>query len=261
LCLGATSLGCWPGAAGATSPVTPTRSHGERAQVALGRSQVRAGSPVRSGPDLRPHPVQRSGHESPMPMSPKRKRVLIRESRDLVFRVCSGAGAFVGLLWSLHHWNTRPPECQFTTAAFSRCMDHTLVGSVVAFLVPVVIGMIAGAIVGALLASTIRSRGRDSRARHLRRPGWSPGRQGGHWLAARYRERCAAAGRRSRRAAGSATRRRATWASAAARKGRHSAASRFQRTGTSVSHGKGVPPGEASPHDRAIASVPARPPR
>jgi hypothetical protein len=33
-------------------------------------------------------------------MSPRRKHVLIRESRDLVFRVCSGAGGFVGLVYA-----------------------------------------------------------------------------------------------------------------------------------------------------------------
>src|SRR5437870_3510555 len=93
-----------------------------------------------------------------MPMNPRRKQILIRESRDLVFRVCSGGGAFLGLVYALHHWTTQPADCNGKSAALARCTSHVLGTGVLAFLVPVFAGVIAGAIVGALLASRIRSR-------------------------------------------------------------------------------------------------------
>jgi hypothetical protein len=46
--------------------------------------------------------------ETPTSMNPRRKQVLIRETRDLVFRVCSGGGAFLGLVYALRHWSTQP---------------------------------------------------------------------------------------------------------------------------------------------------------
>src|SRR5438045_937370 len=93
-----------------------------------------------------------------MPMAHKRKEVLIRESRDLVVRACSGGGALVGLLYAVHHWNTQPATCRGGAQQLSRCANHTLAAGVISSLIPVFVGAIAGAIVGALLASRIRSR-------------------------------------------------------------------------------------------------------
>jgi hypothetical protein len=130
-----------------------------------------------------------------MALSPSRKQILIRESRDLVFRVSSGAGGFLGLVYALHHWDTRPLDCSGKAAEFSRCVDHSLASGVLTFLLPVFGGVIAGAIVGALLASRIRSRQpRSTTAMRQRRSSLvvhdDQGGMGGRWLLARYQGRC-----------------------------------------------------------------------
>jgi hypothetical protein len=126
-----------------------------------------------------------------MVLSPRRKQILMRESRDLVFRVCSGGGALLGLVYALHHWDTKPTDCHGGSEALSRCASHTLGAGVLTFLLPVFAGAIAGAIVGALLASRIRSRRPPTAARKTaacrgRGPHGPrrPARQGGRPLAA-----------------------------------------------------------------------------
>jgi hypothetical protein len=150
-----------------------------------------------------------------MPMSPRRKQVLIRELRDVTFRVCSGGGALLGLVYALHHWNTQPAACHGGVQELSRCTSHTLGAGVIVFLAPVFVGAIAGMMVGALVASRIRSR--QPRAARARRPSRSGGPaslvvrddqrgEGGHWRWRATRVAVTAAGRRSRRGTGSARR-------------------------------------------------------
>jgi hypothetical protein len=133
-------------------------------------------------------------------MSPKRKQVLMRELRDLVFRACGAGGGVLGLLYGLHHWNSQPAECKGGSDGLAGCASHTLSAGIVSFLVPFFIGAIVGAVLGALLASQIRSRPqRVSRSRRAHNsPRSAPlvvgddqkGEGGGHWLAARYPGRC-----------------------------------------------------------------------
>jgi hypothetical protein len=131
-------------------------------------------------------------------MSPRRKQVIVRELRDLVFRACSAGGGFLGLVYALHHWNSRPADCKGGADALAGCASHTLTSGVTAFLVPVFIGVIAGALVGALLASRIRSR-RSTGASRRSRGSFAPAplvvaddqkMVSGRWLVARYAGRC-----------------------------------------------------------------------
>src|SRR3954454_7391441 len=96
--------------------------------------------------------------DGPVALSHRRKRVIVRETRDLVLRVCGGGGAFLGLLYAVHHWNTRPAHCQGGGEALSRCASHTLTAGILTFLAPVFVGGIAGTLIGALIASQIRVR-------------------------------------------------------------------------------------------------------
>ena len=132
-------------------------------------------------------------------MNIRRKQALIREVRDLVFRVCSGGGAFLGLVYALHHRTSQPAKCKGGSEALAGCASHTLSAGIVSFLVPVFVGAIAGALVGALLASRIRSRphraARSGPPRSSSRPpplvvSDDQKGEGGRWMAARYPGRC-----------------------------------------------------------------------
>ena len=132
-------------------------------------------------------------------MSPRRKPVLVREARDLVFRVCSGGGVFLGLVYALHHWRAQPADCKGGSDALAGCASHTLSAGIISFLVPVFVGAIVGALIGVLLATRIRSR--PERAARSGSPhgssrtvppvgGDDQKGEGGRWMAARYPGRC-----------------------------------------------------------------------
>lgn len=112
----------------------------------------------------------------------------------MVFRVCSGGGAFLGLMWALKHTDTRPspphacrPHAiahgQTAAHAAAQCLGSSLASEVLAWLVPVLVGGGVGAVVGLLLASMIRL-GRAPR------PDAATGVAAGRWIRARYSGNC-----------------------------------------------------------------------
>jgi hypothetical protein len=111
-----------------------------------------------------------------------------------VFRVCSGGGAFIGLMWALKHINTHPrasAACQphvtihghVATHAFAQCLGSSLVSGIFAWITPVLVGAGVGALVGLLLVSMIRL-GRASK------PAAAMGVTAGRWIRARYPGNC-----------------------------------------------------------------------
>lgn len=114
----------------------------------------------------------------PMPacvsMTPRQKRVLGRELRDTVFRLCVGAGGLLGLLSDLHHpsvGRTSRPTCSVHIAGhaaisrFGHCFGSEFSSIGLSLLTPIAIGLLLGALVGALAASMIRLGPRCTRAR------------------------------------------------------------------------------------------------
>jgi len=165
-----------------------------------------------------------------MALSQRRKQVLIRESRDIVFRACSAGGGLLGLSYAVHHWNTKAAECHGGTEVLSRCVSHAVGAGVIAFLIPVFIGVIAGALVGGAAVQQdpvtqpqAACRRRSWRARR-RPPPWSSRTAKGVGEATGWRHATpgavTAAGPRSRREIGSTIRRVAMCASAVARRDR-----------------------------------------
>jgi hypothetical protein len=82
-----------------------------------------------------------------------------------VFRICSGSGAFIGLMWALKHTNTKPRPSHVckphigvrghgATQAFGQCLGSGVVSEILALITPVLVGAGVGAGIG-LLASTI----------------------------------------------------------------------------------------------------------
>lgn len=137
-----------------------------------------------------------------MALSHRQHRAIGRELRDLVFRVCSGGGAFMGLMWALKHTNTRPrasAACQphvtthghVATHAFAQCLGSGLVSGILAWITPVLVGAGVGALVGLLLASMIRL-GRASKpaAAIASKPAAAIGVTAGRWIRARYSGNC-----------------------------------------------------------------------
>jgi hypothetical protein len=101
-------------------------------------------------------------------ISHRQRRVVGRELRDLVFRVCSGGGAFLGLMWALKHTDTHPSSSQVCrpqitthehvlTHAFAQCVGSSLASEILAWLTPVLVGGGVGAVIGFLLASMFAS--------------------------------------------------------------------------------------------------------
>jgi hypothetical protein len=98
-------------------------------------------------------------------MTARQKRALGRELRDTLFRLCSAAGVFLGLLWDLHHHLSaqRPSraDCPVHSAGhaaisrFGHCLGSELSSIVLSWLIPIGIGLLLGALVGVLLASMI----------------------------------------------------------------------------------------------------------
>lgn len=124
----------------------------------------------------------------------RQRRVIGRELRDLVFRVGSGGGAFVGLMWAVRHTNThlrasaacRPrikTHGHVATHAFAQCLGSSLASEILAWITPVLVGAAVGALVGLLLASMIRL-GRTPK------PGAAVGVAAGRWIRARYPGNC-----------------------------------------------------------------------
>jgi hypothetical protein len=112
----------------------------------------------------------------------------------VAFRVCSGGGAFIGLVWALKHANTHPrasAACQphitidghVATHAFTHCLGSSLVSGILAYITPVLVGAVVGALAGLLLASMIRL-GRASK------PAAAIEVTAGRWIHARYSGNC-----------------------------------------------------------------------
>jgi hypothetical protein len=127
-------------------------------------------------------------------LSRRQRRTIGRELRDLVFRVCSGGGAFIGLMWALKHTNTNSrasTACKphgaihghVATHAFAQCVGSSLASGILAWIIPVLVGAGVGAVVGLLLASSIRL-GRASK------PAAAVGVTAGRWIRARYSGNC-----------------------------------------------------------------------
>jgi len=132
-------------------------------------------------------------------ISHRQRRVVGRELRDLVFRVCSGGGAFIGLMWALKHTNTHPSRSQVCrphitthehvlTHAFAQCVGSSLASEILAWLTPVLVGGGVGAIIGFLLASMIRL-GRKPSGK-IRQHSPTASTAGGRWIRARYPRKC-----------------------------------------------------------------------
>ena len=127
-------------------------------------------------------------------ISRRQRRVIGHELRDLVFRVCSGGGAFLGLMWALKHNSTHPSSPQacrphitthahVATHAFAQCLGSSLASEVLAWLTPVLVSGGVGALIGLLLASMIRL-GRAPK------PAAATGVTAGRWIRARYSGNC-----------------------------------------------------------------------
>jgi hypothetical protein len=97
-------------------------------------------------------------------LNARQKRMLGRELRDLVLRVCVVAGVILGGLWALHHQYVPPRHpCPGIHArgspvvrAFGRCLSSDLSAAVGAWVIPICVGAIVGMLVGVMLALTIR---------------------------------------------------------------------------------------------------------
>jgi hypothetical protein len=139
-------------------------------------------------------------HRNILPITPdvtisrRQRRVIGHELRDLVFRVCSGGGAFLGLMWALERTSTHhsPPQaCRPPTTihghvamrALGQCLGSSVTSEVLAWLSPVLVGGGVGALVGLVLASMIRL-GRAPK------PAVAKGVAAGRWIRARYPGNC-----------------------------------------------------------------------
>lgn len=138
-----------------------------------------------------------------MAISRRQRRVIGRELRDLVFRVCSGGGAFIGLMWALKHTNADPRPSQVckphigvhgrvATHAFGQCLGSGMASEILAWIVPVLVGAGVGAGIGFLLASMIGLGRRPSGKVRERSPMTST--TAGRWIRARYPGECRGCG-------------------------------------------------------------------
>lgn len=97
-------------------------------------------------------------------LSAGQKRMLGRELRDLVFRLCTAAGILLGGLWALHHQYVQPRhECpgihtrgSAAVRAFGRCLHSDLSEIMMAWAIPIGVGALLGTLVGVMFALMIR---------------------------------------------------------------------------------------------------------
>lgn len=120
-------------------------------------------------------------------LSPRQRRILGSELRDLVVRLCGAGGGFLGLISGLHHpskpHQVDPAQCGAHAAhPVAQCV-HSIdfAGPIGAVLIPTCIGMLVGVLIGLLVASMIR----------LGRPPQLGSRSAaGRWMKARYPGKC-----------------------------------------------------------------------
>jgi hypothetical protein len=131
-----------------------------------------------------------------MAMSVKRKRVLRRELRDVVFRLSAAGGLFLGFLWALE----RPSPHEAASCAgdaaerIGECVGDSILSGLLPYVLGMGVGIMVGGIVGAVLARTLipdaaRTAKAPSAAPVVAQPG-----AGGRWLAARYAGTCGGCG-------------------------------------------------------------------
>lgn len=122
-----------------------------------------------------------------MALSSRQRRLIGRELRDIVFRLCTAGGGFVGLIWGLHHpskpQRVNPAQCSAHAAhPVAQCMHSIdIAGPIGAVLIPFCIGLLVGALVGLLVVSMIRLG---------RTPQLGGQSSAGRWIRARYAGRC-----------------------------------------------------------------------
>jgi hypothetical protein len=84
-----------------------------------------------------------------------------------VFRLCSGGGLLLGLLWGVRHYRTKPAHvgaCDTSRLShhahpaevFGHCISNGLVSGMLRILIPCGVGLLLGALAGLMLASLIR---------------------------------------------------------------------------------------------------------
>jgi len=136
-----------------------------------------------------------------MAISQRQRRMLGSELRDLVFRVCSGGGAFAGLMWALKHTTATPrhlavckPQIgaheRLATHAFGQCLGSSLTSDILAWILPVLVGAGLGAGVGFLLASMVSLGRAGKSSNRVAMTNTAPGR----WIKARYPGKCGGCG-------------------------------------------------------------------
>jgi hypothetical protein len=131
-------------------------------------------------------------------MSSTTKERLLAAGRDLTFRLCTGGGLSLGLLWGLNNWSTAPsppkPRTCTTPTCISDGFSHTLVSSIWSVLGPALIGAGIGMAVAALIIFTLlqpRTRStprRSAPARAIAHMAEAPA--AAKWMKARYSGRC-----------------------------------------------------------------------
>jgi ethanolamine transporter EutH len=96
----------------------------------------------------------------------RRSRVLRRELRDLVFKLCSIAGVALVFLWALHHQATlaqlsrgacsRHAAGHAATITLGRCLGSELPSIMRTWVIPIGVGALLGAIIALGCALMIR---------------------------------------------------------------------------------------------------------
>ena len=114
-----------------------------------------------------------------MALNARQKRVLGRDLRDAVLRLCAAAGGFLALLWDVHHKVGQPAHAandacgehapgRAAAGSVVHCVGSELSTVILAWLIPVAVGLLVGSLVGLALASVIRL-GRSPASRQARR--------------------------------------------------------------------------------------------
>jgi hypothetical protein len=110
-------------------------------------------------------------------LSQRQRRKRGGELRDAVFRLCSGGGLLLGLLWGVNHYNRKPAHvsaCDTSRLAhhhghvagvFGHCISNGLVSGMLPVLIPSGIGLGVGVLADVVLASLIRLGRKPQRAK------------------------------------------------------------------------------------------------